>query len=236
MAVSRRCRYGWSAEPSGAFYRVRPARIPQHAGSLVAVTRWGAVYVLVRSCILPTGLMGIPERIRQRRPATGNREDVKKMAPVNLLTRAGMSRQQGSRTYDNHLAAAASVRRCWAASLALGLTPPANAAEETAHRICGADHRHLRPRSARTWSMAFQLYLDDVNSDFGGGESEVHRRRRTGQAGHRRHQGQENSSCRTRCTCWLAACWRRAATPRLAPVSTADKTVYVVPVSAARRT
>src|SRR5258707_5986373 len=41
----------------------------------------GGVYVLT-IFYLPTGLMGIPERIRQRRPATGNREDVKKMAPV----------------------------------------------------------------------------------------------------------------------------------------------------------
>src|SRR5438034_1206229 len=41
----------------------------------------GAVYVLT-ILYLPTGLMGIPERIRQRRAATGNREDVKKMAPV----------------------------------------------------------------------------------------------------------------------------------------------------------
>ena len=41
----------------------------------------GAVYVLT-ILYLPTGLMGIPERIRQRRTATGNREDVKKMAPV----------------------------------------------------------------------------------------------------------------------------------------------------------
>src|SRR5882724_8496518 len=39
----------------------------------------GAVYVLT-IFYLPTGLMGIPERIRQRRAATGNREDVKKMA------------------------------------------------------------------------------------------------------------------------------------------------------------
>src|SRR5262252_5645213 len=41
----------------------------------------GAVYVLT-ILYLPTGLMGIPERLRQRRAATGNREDVKKMAPV----------------------------------------------------------------------------------------------------------------------------------------------------------
>src|SRR5437870_9177048 len=41
----------------------------------------GAVYVLT-IFYLPTGLMGIPERLRQRRAATGNREDVKKMAPV----------------------------------------------------------------------------------------------------------------------------------------------------------
>src|SRR5215468_7338030 len=41
----------------------------------------GGVYVLT-ILYLPTGLMGIPERLRQRRAATGNREDVKKMAPV----------------------------------------------------------------------------------------------------------------------------------------------------------
>ena len=41
----------------------------------------GAVYVLT-ILYLPTGLMGIPERLRQRRAATGNRETVKKMAPV----------------------------------------------------------------------------------------------------------------------------------------------------------
>src|SRR5499427_8365677 len=41
----------------------------------------GAVYVLT-ILYLPTGLMGIPERLRQRRAVTGNREDVKKMAPV----------------------------------------------------------------------------------------------------------------------------------------------------------
>src|SRR5262249_2787944 len=41
----------------------------------------GAVYVLT-ILYLPTGLMGIPERIRQRRAVSGNREDVKKMAPV----------------------------------------------------------------------------------------------------------------------------------------------------------
>ena len=41
----------------------------------------GAVYVLT-ILYLPTGLMGIPERIRQRRALTGNREDEKKMATV----------------------------------------------------------------------------------------------------------------------------------------------------------
>jgi branched-chain amino acid transport system permease protein len=41
----------------------------------------GAVYVLT-ILYLPTGLMGIPERIRQRRALTGNREAGKKMAPV----------------------------------------------------------------------------------------------------------------------------------------------------------
>ena len=41
----------------------------------------GAVYVLT-ILYLPTGLMGIPERIRQRRARTGNREEGKKMAPV----------------------------------------------------------------------------------------------------------------------------------------------------------
>jgi branched-chain amino acid transport system permease protein len=41
----------------------------------------GAVYVLT-ILYLPTGLMGIPERIRQRRALSGNREDGKKMATV----------------------------------------------------------------------------------------------------------------------------------------------------------
>src|ERR1700755_384994 len=41
----------------------------------------GAVYVLT-ILYLPTGLMGIPERIRQRRVRTGSREKGKEMAPV----------------------------------------------------------------------------------------------------------------------------------------------------------
>ena len=41
----------------------------------------GGVYVLT-ILYLPTGLMGIPERIRQRRARTGNRKEEKEMAPV----------------------------------------------------------------------------------------------------------------------------------------------------------
>ena len=41
----------------------------------------GGVYVLT-ILYLPTGLMGIPERIRQRRVRTGSREKGKEMAPV----------------------------------------------------------------------------------------------------------------------------------------------------------
>jgi branched-chain amino acid transport system permease protein len=41
----------------------------------------GAVYVLT-ILYLPTGLMGIPERIRQRRALSGNRQDTKKLATV----------------------------------------------------------------------------------------------------------------------------------------------------------
>ena len=41
----------------------------------------GAVYVLT-ILYLPTGLMGIPERIRQRRAAAGKREEEKEMAPI----------------------------------------------------------------------------------------------------------------------------------------------------------
>ena len=41
----------------------------------------GAVYVLT-ILYLPMGLMGIPERIRQRQTLTGKREHVKKIAPV----------------------------------------------------------------------------------------------------------------------------------------------------------
>jgi branched-chain amino acid transport system permease protein len=49
------------------------------------VTWWqyvlGAIYVLT-ILYLPTGLMGIPERLRQRRARSGNREDTKKLATV----------------------------------------------------------------------------------------------------------------------------------------------------------
>jgi branched-chain amino acid transport system permease protein len=41
----------------------------------------GGVYVLT-ILYLPTGLMGIPDRIRQRRARTGNREEEKELAPV----------------------------------------------------------------------------------------------------------------------------------------------------------
>jgi branched-chain amino acid transport system permease protein len=41
----------------------------------------GAVYVLT-ILYLPTGLMGIPERIRQRRALASNRDDAKKLATV----------------------------------------------------------------------------------------------------------------------------------------------------------
>jgi branched-chain amino acid transport system permease protein len=41
----------------------------------------GAVYVLT-ILYLPTGLMGIPQRIRQRRARAGNRKEGKEMAPV----------------------------------------------------------------------------------------------------------------------------------------------------------
>jgi branched-chain amino acid transport system permease protein len=41
----------------------------------------GAVYILT-ILYLPTGLMGIPERLRQRRTPTGNRDNEKKMATV----------------------------------------------------------------------------------------------------------------------------------------------------------
>jgi len=41
----------------------------------------GSVYVLT-ILFLPTGLMGIPERIRQRQTLSGKRDDVKEIAPV----------------------------------------------------------------------------------------------------------------------------------------------------------
>jgi ABC-type branched-subunit amino acid transport system permease subunit len=41
----------------------------------------GAVYVLT-ILYLPTGLMGIPQRIRQRRTLMGRRDDMKKIATV----------------------------------------------------------------------------------------------------------------------------------------------------------
>jgi branched-chain amino acid transport system permease protein len=51
----------------------------------------GAVYVLT-ILYLPTGLMGIPERIRQRRALSGNREDAKNPGNCDALICAGKSR------------------------------------------------------------------------------------------------------------------------------------------------
>jgi len=41
----------------------------------------GVVYVAT-ILYLPTGLMGIPERLRQRRAKSGNREETAKLAPA----------------------------------------------------------------------------------------------------------------------------------------------------------
>ncbi len=126
----------------------------------------GAVYVLT-ILYLPTGLMGIPERIRQRRALMATREDLKKMAPVT-----------GKDMVDG-----------------------------------------------------FQLYLDDVNSDFGGAKVKFIVED---------EQGKPDTAV-TRAkklilqdkVHMLVGGLLASSGYALAPVSTADKTVYVVPVSAA---
>src|SRR5262249_13057164 len=64
----------------GAVIRFGLRRYPRTLGPSWAYVR-GAGYV--RAILyLPTGLMGIPERIRQRRALTGKRDAMKKIAPV----------------------------------------------------------------------------------------------------------------------------------------------------------
>ncbi len=74
----------------------------------------GGVYVLT-ILYLPTGLMGIPERIRQRRAPYGRIEKREKNGTCDLLTCARKSRQQRRKDHDKHLATTALARCCLAA-------------------------------------------------------------------------------------------------------------------------
>ena len=101
----------------------------------------GVVYVLT-ILYLPTGLMGIPERLRQRRAKSGDREDDEEIGTRDLLSNR-RPRQQGSETMTSTL-----LRRfgplLLGGAVALGLTATGEV-RGTAHRLSGADHRHLRP-------------------------------------------------------------------------------------------
>ena len=125
----------------------------------------GAVYVLT-ILYLPTGLMGIPERIRQRRARTGKSRRGEENGTCDPLTCGGRSRQQRRKDHGKHLATTvwpvAVERRCW-----LGMATPSNAAEELRIGYV-APTTGIFAQVGKDMVDGFQMYLDDVKSDFGG--------------------------------------------------------------------
>src|SRR5262249_23385331 len=156
----RRCGYA-GRRSYRRIYRVRPARIPQHAGSLVAVR---AGRRLRADDPVPTngadGHPGAPPSTTSGYWKSRRRE---KNGTCDLLTCAGMSRQQGSRTMT--------LRRLGPPLLggvvALGLAPPSNAAEELRIGYV-APTTGIFAQVGKDMVDGFQSYLDEVNSDFGG--------------------------------------------------------------------
>src|SRR6266498_2654246 len=140
-----------------------------------------------------------------------------------------MSRQQGSRTMTITL-----LRRLGPPLLggvvALGLTPPSNAAEELRIGYV-APTTGIFAQVGKDMVDGFQSYLDDVNSDFGGAKVKFIVED---------EQGKPDTAV-TRAkklilqdkVHMLVGGLLASSGYALAPVSTADKTVYVVPVSAA---
>jgi hypothetical protein len=105
---------------------------------------------------LPTGLMGIPERIRPA--ARGGKRRAKKWHRA-LVTRAEAHKWEDHD--DSHM-----LRRLWplGGSLVriLGAGSPAGA-EELRIGYLAPDHRHLRP-VGKDMVDGFQLYLDEVKA------------------------------------------------------------------------
>src|SRR5262249_27096675 len=145
-------------------YRVRLARIPQHAGALVAV-RAGR-RLRTDDPVSTNGADGHPGANSSRASGFWKSRRREKNGTCDLLTCAGMSRQQGSRTMTITL-----LRRVGPPLLggvvALGLTLPSNAAEELRIGYV-APTTGIFAQVGKDMVDGFQLYLDDVNSDFGG--------------------------------------------------------------------
>src|SRR5262245_66448492 len=94
--------------------------------------------------------------------------------------------------------------------VALGLATPASAAEELRIGFV-APTTGLFAQVGKDMVDGFQLYLDDVNSDFGGAKVKfiVEDEQAKPDTAVTRAK---KLICRTRCICSLAAFWRRAAT------------------------
>src|SRR5215468_3672331 len=140
-----------------------------------------------------------------------------------------MSRQQGSRTMTITL-----LRRLGPPLLggvvALGLTAPANAAEELRIGFV-APTTGIFAQVGKDMVDGFQLYLDDVNSDFGGAKvkfivEDEQAKPDTAVTRAKKLILQDHVHM-------LVGGLLASSGYALAPVSTADKTVYIAPVSAA---
>src|SRR6266487_3967295 len=114
--------------------------------------------------------------------------------------------------------------------VALGVTPPANAAEELRIGFV-APTTGIFAQVGKDMVDGFQLYLDDVNSDFGGAKvkfivEDEQAKPDTAVTRAKKLILQDKVHM-------LVGGLLASSGYALAPVSTADKTVYVVPVSAA---
>src|SRR5262249_52128551 len=123
-------------------YRVRPARIPQHAGSLVAV-RAGR-RLRADDPVPANGADGHPGATPATTGGDWKSRRREKNGTCDLLTHTGNVTTTREEDDDNHLTTTARSavvgRRC-----CLGPDAAFERRGGTAHRICGADHRHLRP-------------------------------------------------------------------------------------------
>ena len=127
----------------------------------------GVVYVLT-ILYLPTGLMGIPERLRQRRRRNPAIEKSRRNWHPRPPERARKPRQQGSEDNDKHIAtaaqsAAAGRQRC--ARPDRDRAAPRNCASAMSRRPPASS-----PRSARTWSTASRCISTRRSNKLGGAD------------------------------------------------------------------